>query len=223
MSIFSLSCLMRAGRSISVTCHPIRFVIEAKKAFSIGNSIGYGRPATRFKGNIFQAGSSKMGLFLCPARKIFLIIYPAYSVDELLTGLYGHDYRTVLGISGKDVDEKDTIKSDTAAYSESYINIEISRDLKIIVSQLREIADKKAPLDNETAAVLANKITASIDRHNNDTIAENVRLQELIKDLKEAQEENNKEKMQNLLSDSANSATILTALTAFARYAGTLL
>jgi hypothetical protein len=46
-----------------------------KKAFSIGNSIGYGRPATRFKGNIFQAGSSKMGLFLCPARKIFLIIY----------------------------------------------------------------------------------------------------------------------------------------------------
>ena len=56
-----------------------------------------------------------MGLFLCPARKIFLIIYPAYSVDELLTGLYGHDYRTVLGISGKDVDEKDTIKSDTAA------------------------------------------------------------------------------------------------------------
>ena len=91
------------------------------------------------------------------------------------------------------------------------------------LSQLREIADKKAPLDNETAAVLANKITASIDRHDNDTIAENVRLQELIKDLKEAQEENNKEKMQNLLSDSANSATILTALTTFAKYAGTLL
>jgi hypothetical protein len=61
-----------------------------KKAFSIGNSIGYGRPATRFKGNIFQAGSSKMGLFLCPARKIFLIICQQFMSFKTIHHLTPH-------------------------------------------------------------------------------------------------------------------------------------
>jgi hypothetical protein len=150
-------------------------------------------------------------------------IYQAYSVDDLLSGLFGSNYRRyLLGDMERGEIDMYTAQNAAGALSQKYV-AEISEDLKQIISQLKEIADKKAPIDGETASVLTNEIIKAIGQHNNDTIIENVHLQDLIKELIAAQETGDKGKLKGLLEDTSNLTAIIAALVAFAKYGATLM
>jgi hypothetical protein len=163
-----------------------------------------------------------------PNMKVFYVqdddIYHGYSVDDLLSGLYGSNYRRLLLKNEEKgrYDDKTTVKHEPAALSERYV-VEISKDLKIIISKLNEIANKKSPLDGETAYLLANKLISTIKQNHIDTIEENAHLQEFVKEIQKAQSTGDKGKLQQLFADSANLGTVITALVGFAKYGATLL
>ena len=119
-----------------------------------------------------------------PAMSLFYAqnddVYVGYSVDTLLSGLYGSNYKRLL--LGEDKINKERGEGTESKSPEALSGMIVTNEqLRQIISLLQELNDKKPSADSEVIDSAAQKIIKALQEIRGDDISERVREQELMK------------------------------------------